>query len=106
MRVDAAGRVDPEPLDQLHFARGGEIEPAAERVDGAHHGRRRQRLQRVVQVDSGQRLVQLAVLRAHAFAVDDQQRRAIGGHEPPHLVRLEWIGHGLLHGSTPVPSAA
>src|SRR6188768_2074793 len=35
----------------------------------------RQRLQRVVQVDAGQRLVQLAVLLAHALAIDDEQRR-------------------------------
>src|SRR6187399_574965 len=35
----------------------------------------RQRLQRVVQVDAGQRLVQLAILLAHALAIDDEQRR-------------------------------
>ena len=39
------------------------------------YGGVRQRLQRIVQVDAGQRLVQLAVLLAHALAVDDEQRR-------------------------------
>jgi hypothetical protein len=34
----------------------------------------RQRLERVVQVHARQGLVQLAVLLAHALAVDDQQR--------------------------------
>ena len=46
----------PEPRDQLHFAGGGEIQPAAQLDDGPHHGRMRQRLERVVQVDAGQRL--------------------------------------------------
>ena len=51
----------------------------------------RQRLERIVQVDAGQRLVQLAVLLAHPLAVDDQQRRAEFGHQPPDLRRREWI---------------
>ena len=51
----------------------------------------RQRLERVVQVDARQRLVQLAVLLAHALAVDDEQRRAELGHQPPDLRRGERI---------------
>ena len=91
MGVDAARRVDAELRDELRFAGGREIQPAAELDDGLHHGRVRQRLQRVVQVDARQRLVQLAVLLAHALAVDDQQRRAELRHQPVDLRRLERI---------------
>ena len=55
------------------------------------HGRVRQRLQRVVQVDAGQRLVQLAVLLAHALAVDDEQRRAELRHQALDLRLRERI---------------
>ena len=42
----------------------------------------RQRLQRVVQVDAGQRRLQRVVLATHLFAIDDQQRRAETGGQP------------------------
>ena len=48
----------PRRDDQLHLAGGGQVEVAAQRGDGAHHGRVRQRLQRVVQVHARQRLLQ------------------------------------------------
>ena len=91
MRVDAARRVDAQLGDELGLAGGREIQPPAELDDGLDHRRMRQWLERVVQVDAGQRLVQLAVLLAHALAVDDQQRRAEFGHQPPDLRRREWI---------------
>ena len=55
------------------------------------HRRVRQWLERVVQIDARQRLVQLAVLLAHALAIDDQQRRAELPDQPLDLGRLEGI---------------
>ena len=70
--------------------------------DGLDHRRMRQRLERIVQVHARQRLVQLAVLLAHALAVDDEQRRAELGHQPADLGRLKWIDD---EPASPVPGA-
>ena len=85
MRMDAARRVDAELRDELGFTGGGEVQPATELDDGLDHRRMRQRLERVVQVDAGQRPMQLAVLLAHPLAVDDEQGRAELRHEPADL---------------------
>ena len=66
----------------------------------SHHGRVRQRLERIVQVDAGQRLVQLAVLLAHPLAVDDEQRRAEFGHQPLDLRRGERVDEANVSRAT------
>ena len=111
MRMNAARRIDIEAGGELHLARGRHVQPTALVDDRAHHRRMRQRLERVMQVDARQRLAELAVLHAHPFAVDDQQRRAELGHQAPDLLRLEWINEtlaaqGTSPGSSAVPAAA
>jgi len=64
------------PLDELHFAGGGEIEETAFREHGLDDRRMRHRLEGVVQIHARQRFLELAELHAHAFAVEDHERRA------------------------------
>jgi hypothetical protein len=47
----------------------------------AHHRELRQGLQRVVELDARQRRRERAVLRPHALAVDQHERRAVAGDE-------------------------
>ena len=91
MRVDATLRVDAEPLHELHLAGSREIQERAFRDHRLHHRRMRQGLQRVMQVDTRQRLAQLAQLHTHALAVHDEQRRAELLHQPADLDGLERI---------------
>ncbi len=91
MRVNAAIRIDAEPLDELHFAGRREIHERAFGIHGAHDRRVRQRLQRVMQIHARQRLAQLAQLHAHALAVHDEQRRTEFLHQPADLAGLERI---------------
>ena len=74
MGVDAALGTGAQPLHQLHFAGGGQVQIAARLHHHLHHGGMRQRLERIVQIDIRQRLLQLAQLHANPFAVNDQQR--------------------------------
>ena len=115
MGVDAALGRDTQALCQLHLAAGGEIEEAALGDHRLHHGRVRHGLQRVVQIDARQRLLQLAVLHAHALAVEDQERRAelpdeaadFGGLKRIDESRARHLALGA-YGSTaivPVPSS-
>ena len=74
MRVDALLRLDTETPHQIHFAVRGEIEECplpAQRLD---HCGVRQGLQRVVQIDVRQGGGEAAVLPAHAFDIDYEQR--------------------------------
>jgi len=64
----------------------------------ANHGRVRQRLQGVVQIDPGQRPLQFAVLATDTLAIDDQQRRAELTDQATNLARLEWVDIGRLAG--------
>jgi len=41
----------------------------------------RQRLQSIVKVDTGQRCREAPILLAHAHRIDDEQRRAVAGHQ-------------------------
>src|SRR6185312_6654530 len=91
MGVDAALRIEAEPLHELHFARRREIEEGALLAHRLHHRRMGQGLQGVVQIDARQGLAQLPELHAHALAVDDEQGRAELLHEPPDLGWLEGI---------------
>ena len=102
--MQRSGR-DALRLDQLDFAGRGEVEERAFVAQARDHRRVRQRLQRVVQVDAGQRRLQRAVLAADLFAIDDQQRRAETGRQPTDFSfrerrRVEGVGgrdsEGLL----------
>ena len=81
MRVDAALGRDALRLDQFDFAGRGEIEKRAFVAQAGDDGRVRQRLQRVMKVDAGQRSFQRVVLAAHLLAVEDEQRRAETGRK-------------------------
>ena len=104
VRVDAARGVNSQPRHQLHLAGSGQVEKSPQLGHRADHGRMRQRLQRVVKVDARQRARELAVLGADALAVDDEQRRTKGGHQPLHLGGCKRIDESALQGNTPVPS--
>ena len=60
--------VDAEPAHQLDFAVGRQIEIRALVAQRADHGGLRQRLQRVMQIDAGQRRREAPVLAAHPLA--------------------------------------
>ncbi len=100
MGVDAARGINPHAGDELDLAGGRQIEETALLEYGLHDGRMGQRLQRVVQVDARQGVMQTAVLATHPFAVDDQQRRAELADEPADLARLERIDVRRLAGRT------
>ena len=98
MRVDAAARIDAQALYELHFSGGGEIEKAALCHHRLHHGRVRQRLQGVVQIDAGQSLTQFAELDPDALGIEDEQWRAEFLHQPADLRGLERIDEtGAAH---------
>ena len=91
MGVDTALRVDAHARHELHFTGRRQVEETALAHDGADHGRMRQRLQRVVQVDARERALQLVVLTTHTIAVDDEQRRTELAHQPFDVLALEGI---------------
>jgi hypothetical protein len=55
----------------------------------------RQRLQRIVQIHARQRGGQTPVLPAHAFGIDDEQRRAVAQHQMAHRLRRKRILGGI-----------
>jgi hypothetical protein len=99
VRVDAALRRDALRLDQLDLTGRRQVEEGAFVLQRRNDGRVRERLESVVQVDTGQRCAQCAVLAADLFAVDDEQRRAETGCQPADLSfrqrrRVEGISGG------------
>src|SRR5207253_1936337 len=89
--VNAALGRYAQALHQLHLAARGQIEETALGDDRLHDRRMGHGLQRVVQIDSRQRLAKLAELHAHALAVEDQERRAELADEAPNLRGLERV---------------
>ena len=81
MRVDAAIRRHPDRSHQRRLAVGGQVEARAQGCERAHDGSLGQRLERVVQLDVGQCLGQLAIAVTQHVAVDQQQRRTIAGDQ-------------------------
>ncbi len=108
MSVYAALRGGPEALDELHLTRRGEIEKAAFLQHRPHDRGVGHRLERVVQIDTGERLAQLPVLHPHTLAVENQQRRAELFDESADLCGLERVDEwcatdpAFHHGSTAI----
>ncbi len=89
--VNAAIWIDAEALHELHFAGRRQIHERAFGIHGAHDCRVRQRLECVVKIHAGQRLLELAELHAYALAVHDEQRRTELLHQSADFRGLERI---------------
>jgi len=77
MRVDAAPGCDAQAAHQFDFAVGGEIERGARIAQGAHHGRMRQALDGVKELDAGECRRQAPELRAHPVRIDEEEGRPV-----------------------------
>jgi hypothetical protein len=102
VRVNAALRRHAQAVHQGDLAVGGEIEAGALLAQRGDDRRERQRLQRVVQVDPGERRREPAILPPQALRIHDEQRRAVARHQC-------WIdswANGSWSGSSSSASAA